>query len=286
MRALSHRWNVLAARERFLAVSVAVTALVLIAVATLLQRDTRLPLFATPLRSEQIAEVVERLAEWNEPFVVASDNVRVEAKRRNDLLLRLSMAGVPHAHLATSAEALEKAGPLTPQSVLDAEQRDGLAGDLATALRGLPGIEDARVIIAPARDGTFSDETAHAATASVKIDLKPGAAPSRETLDGVRQFVAAGVPGLDAKRVTVLDDRGLAFGEMPGGANADETQALQTSLQSALDLALGAGAAIVRVRVSYDARNLERHDVTRRPASDAARGNDDGRTVQERGQDV
>ena len=266
MRNLARRWTALAPRERLLAGSIASIVIVLVAFATFLQRDTRLPLFATPLRGEQLSEVVERLAEWNEPFVAMPDNVRVGMKRRNDLLLRLAMAGVPHAHLASSVEALEKAGPLTPQSVLDAQQRDGLAGDLATALRGLAGIEDARVIIAPARDGTFSDEASHAATASVKLDLKPGATPSSAMLEGVRQFVAAGVPGLETKHVAILDDRGMALGDAASGPRPDESQ-MQTSLQSALDLVLGTGAAIVRVRLSYDARNRERHDITRQLAN-------------------
>jgi flagellar M-ring protein FliF len=263
------RWNRLAPRERLIAGSLACIVVVSLAFLVSLQRDTRVALFAAPLRTEQIAEVVERLAEWNEPFAVVPDNVRVDVKRRNDLLLKLSLAGVPHAHLATSAEALEKAGPLTPQSVLDAQQRDGLAGDLAAALRGLAGIDDAQVIIAPARDGTFSDEPSHAATASVKLDLKAGSTPTRDQLEGVRQFVAAGVPGLDPKRVAVLDDRGNALGTAPSAGDGEQAQ-LQASLQSALDLALGAGAAVVRVRVSYDQRNRERHDVMRRPASDSA----------------
>lgn len=269
MLASWQRWNRLAPRERLIAGFLAAIVVVSIAFVLSLQRDTRVALFAAPLHAEQVADVAERLAEWNEPFAVLPDNVRVEAKRRNGLLLKLSLAGVPRAHLATSTEALEHAGPLTPQSVLDAQQRDGLAGDLAAALRGLSGIEDARVIIAPARDGTFSDEPSHVATASVKLDFRAGSTPTREQLEGVRQFVAAGVPGLEPKRVAVLDDRGNALGETPATGDAEQAQ-LQTSLQSALDLALGAGAAVVRVRVSYDLRNRERHDVTRRPASASA----------------
>ena len=40
---------------------------------------------------------------------------------------------------------------------------------------------------------------------------------------------------------------------------------MQASLQSALDLAVGAGATIVRARVSYDPRSREVHEVVRKP---------------------
>ncbi len=271
MDRLLSQWKALSARPR--ALVLAGTALVLLALAVggLAQRETRVALFATPLRAEQVSEIVERLAEWNVPFVALADNVRVAAARRNELLLRLSLAGIPHAHLASSAEALAKAGPLTPQSVLEAQQREGLAGDIAAGLRDLADVADARVIIAPARDGAFADEARHDATASVRLSLKAGAAPSRETIEGVRHYVAAAVPGLAPNRVAILDDRGLALGD-EARSPAGEAQLLERSLQTALDSAVGADATIVRVRVSYDPRARAIHDVVRKPIGSRAIG--------------
>jgi flagellar M-ring protein FliF len=264
MRSLLERWRGLAPRRRLATGVLALLAGVAVTAAVAFERDSRVPLFAVPLRPEQVTEVVERLAEWNVPFVAATDNLRVDAKRRNDLLLRLAVAGVPHPHLETSSETLAKAGPLTPQSVLDAQTREGLAGDLAAGMRGMAGVADAQVIVAPARDPTYPDQSPHDASASVRLSLRPGAALSRAAVDGIRQFVAAGVPGLEAKRVAIVDDRGLALGDdAPGGS--DESQALQDSLQSALDLALGAGAAIVRVRAAYDPRTRELRELVREP---------------------
>ncbi|HVA29085.1 MAG TPA: flagellar M-ring protein FliF C-terminal domain-containing protein, partial [Candidatus Baltobacteraceae bacterium] len=83
---------------------------------------------------------------------------------------------------------------------------------------------------------------------------------------GIRSFVAASVAGLDASRVTILDDRGVALGDRAGAS--DDADALQRSLQSALDTAFGAGAAIVRVHVAYARSALETHDVRRSPLGD------------------
>src|ERR1700737_1890445 len=57
-----------------------------------LSRDTRVALFATPLRADQLAEVEQRLAAWNVPYAAANDNVRVERAKRGELLLRLPLA--------------------------------------------------------------------------------------------------------------------------------------------------------------------------------------------------
>ncbi len=222
-------------------------------------RDARVALFATPLRADQLGEVEARLAAWSVPYVSATDNVRVDRGKRSDLLLRLALAGVPHAHLAGSDETLGKLGALTPQTVLEAQTRDALAADLALGLRGLEGVADARVVIAPSSGGVYADESQRDASAAVRVTLAPGAHLPARTIAGIKAFVAGGVPGLDAERVTVLDDRGLALGSDGAGDAAD----VQTALQSALDGAFGAGAAIVRVHREPLGERRDVHDVRR-----------------------
>jgi len=217
-------------------------------------------LFASPLHPEQVSEIQERLASWNVPFTPTADNVIVDSSRRNDLLLRLSLSGVPHQHLETTGEALANIGVLTPQSVIDAQTRSGLAGDIEAGLRGVDGIDDARVIIAPAKRAEFADESSGDASASVRLQLRAGTHLSTATVNGIRAFVAAAVTGLVPQRVTILDDRGVALGD---GDDGEEAAALQDSLQSALDAAFGAGVAIVRVRAEYAGDRVVRHDVRR-----------------------
>jgi flagellar M-ring protein FliF len=261
---LARCWAAIPARTRPLVVGALAVLVGVIGLTLVLQRDTRVSLFAEPLRAEQVEEVAERLADWNVPFAVTADNVRVDGARRNDVLLRLAALGIPRAHLASLDDALAKAGPLTPQSILDAEQLDGRAGDLAAGLRGVAGVEDARVMIAAGRDATFADGgDAHQTTASVRLTLRPGTTLTRQLAGGVRASVAAGVSGLAPERVAILDDRGLAVPEDSGAP--DDAAALQTSLQSALDEAFGVGDTIVRVRVMLDPTTTHRRDESRRP---------------------
>lgn len=233
---------------------------VLAVVAALLANPSRSALFAAPLHSDQLAEVQQRLAGWDVAFTPIAGNVLVQSKQRNALLLRLSLAGVPHAHVDGSQNLLAKIGALTPQAVIDAQSRNGLSGDIELALRGIDGVRDARVIIAPAKPGYFADESGAAASASVRLRLAPGAHLRGSVVSGLRAFVAASVPGLEPQRVTIIDDRGLALGN---GTDGDGAAVLQRSLQSALDGAVGNGATIVRVHIEYDPRTLQSSDVRR-----------------------
>jgi flagellar M-ring protein FliF len=262
------RWNAL---HKFVRLAVAAAVAIGIALSiggAMLGHSGRSPLFAQPLHPEQLTEVEERLAGWNVAFTPTADNVIVAAGRRNDLLLRLSLAGEPHQHLSSTGEALASIGVLTPQAVVDAQARVGLSGDIEAGLRGIDGVDDARVIVAPAKPPEFADQAAHDASASVRLRLRAGAQLSRQAVAGIRAFVAASVPELQPARVTVLDDRGIALGDDSRGG--DDASELQRSLQSALDAAFGEGAAIVRVRAEYDASQYSERDVRRTPVGLAA----------------
>ncbi|MHB8592215.1 MAG: flagellar M-ring protein FliF C-terminal domain-containing protein [Vulcanimicrobiaceae bacterium] len=261
------RWSALPPSARIAAALGGAVALCALAAIAFFTHSARSALFAGTLYPEQLAEVQEHLASWNVPFTPTADNVLVDAGRRSDLLLRLSLAGVPHAHIASSGDVLAKVSALTPQAVIDEQTRAGLAGDIELGLRGIDGVDDARVIVAPAKPGYFADERPHDPSASVRLRLRPGARLTRAAVAGIRAFVAASVPGLGANRVTILDDRGLALGA--AGDDGDDAAGLQAQLQSALDTAIGPGASIVRVRVERDQRARSSREVRRVPLTGA-----------------
>ncbi|HEX5274451.1 MAG TPA: flagellar M-ring protein FliF C-terminal domain-containing protein [Candidatus Rubrimentiphilum sp.] len=267
--ALIDAWNRLPRGARPAALSVLAIVVVISIVWAVATHSQQVPLFSSALHAEQLSEIEERLAGWNVPFTPVTDNILVQASRRSDLLLRLSLAGVPHAHVESSSDLLGKVGALTPQSVIDAQARDGLADDIQLALRGIDGIADAKIIVAPAKAAYFADETAHDASASVRLRLQPGTRLSSNAVDGIRSFVAASVAGLDSRRVTIVDDRGIALGDSAESGDAND---LQSSLQSALDAAVGAGATIVRVHVDYDRRSLQSSVERRLPSGSSAIG--------------
>jgi flagellar M-ring protein FliF len=265
---LSNRWKDLPKTTRFIA-SILILAVILLAIlAMVLAHQPRATLFATPLYPEQLAEVEEQLAEWNVPFTPAADNIIVDSGRRNGLLLRLSLAGVPHQHHESTGEALENVGVLTPQAVIDAQTRAGLAGDIEAGLRGIDGIDDARVIVAPARTSEFADQSPRGASASVRLRLRPGAELSRDAIAGIRAFVAGSVADLSPAHVTILDDRGVALKER-GSGDGDAAE-LARSLQSALDSAFGEGATIVRVHAEYDGQQISERDLRQAPLGESA----------------
>ena len=269
--ALLERWNQFTVQVKILIVAGLGVFIIAIFAGIFFFRDNRLPLFAKPLTADQVAEVDEELATWQVPFSATADNIVVDRAQRNDLLLRLSMVGVPHDPLLGSADALAKVGAMTPQSVLDIQTRDALGGDIAMALRGVDGIADARVIIAPAKQAFFADDESQDASASVRVMMETGRTLNNQAVQGIRRFVANSVSGLSVEHVAVIDERGMALGEgdMAGTAGSVEKD-IQTTVQSALDNTIGAGVALVRVHAEINKTSKQEYEYRDAPLAGAA----------------
>lgn len=210
-------------------------------------------LFGAALHPSQTAEVERVLTIWNEPFSAdpAHTQIFVPSGRRRDVLLRLTLAGLPHRYVPTTSDVLEQpANVFAPQSVMDDRRRAGIEGDLVAGLRRINGVADAMVVIAPAQDDPLAADAGTKASASVQLVMQAGTALSATAVSGIKHFVAASYPGLTADRVIVVDGFGVAAGAQaaPDKATSREVR-LQTSIQTALDSVFGIGAAIVRVSV-------------------------------------
>ncbi|HZV80482.1 MAG TPA: flagellar M-ring protein FliF C-terminal domain-containing protein [Candidatus Binatus sp.] len=227
-------------------------ALIAAAIALYASNTAAVPLFDAPLHASQTAEIAQTLTLWNEPFTTGGkgDAVLVPAHRKREILMRLTLAGLPHGYVPTSADVLDaQDNPLTPPEIINDRRRAGIEGDLVSSLRRIDGVSDAAVVIAPATGDSFADSSERSPpSASVQLILAAGARLGASEVAGIRRFVAAGYPGLTADRVTVVDGTGTLLGAIPDQVSSRESR-VQANVQSALDASLGAGVAIVRVSV-------------------------------------
>jgi flagellar M-ring protein FliF len=212
------------------------------------------PLFDAELHPAQGVEIQNALTLWGEPFHANAQGTQVfvAASRRRDLLLRLTLAGLPHRYIPTSADVLEdQSNALTPQSVIDDRRRSGIEGDLVAGLRRIAGVSDAAVVLPPPSDGSIADDATRAPpSAAVQLVMQPGQQLSADATAGIKRFVASAYPGLAPERVTVVDGSGAVQGAaLPSDRAAAKERRVQNAVQSALDAVLGAGASVVRVSI-------------------------------------
>lgn len=141
--------------------------------------------------------------------------------------------------------------------------RRALEGELARTIMALDEIKHARLHLVLPEAGLFT-KAKEAPKASLTVVVRDGASLTAGRVQGIQRLVAAAVPGLEARYVTVHDQMGVALtrpAEASTGADAagerlEAKQMNETYLtrkaQEVLDRAFGHGAATVIVDVALD----------------------------------
>ncbi|WP_413289008.1 flagellar basal-body MS-ring/collar protein FliF [Bdellovibrio sp. HCB337] len=110
-----------------------------------------------------------------------------------------------------------------------------LQGELMRAINTLTAVKQSKVILALPNKKTFLEEGGHP-TASVVLELHQGKELTADQIRGIRYLVANAVEGLDADKVTVLDERGKVLTRKSDGsvAGSDELLDLKAKVESEL----------------------------------------------------
>jgi flagellar M-ring protein FliF len=132
-----------------------------------------------------------------------------------------------------------------------------LEGELVRTIQQLDGIRTARVHLALKTDGTFkSKEEQPTASVVVRTDGKP----NQMVTNSIRQIVAAAIPGMLPKHVTVMTTDGSLLNASGGGETGEPDRLLDlekkisNDTQSRIEVTLSPIAGANNIRVSVSAK--------------------------------
>ncbi len=269
LSALVDRWNALP-RSRQLVVAGLLVALV--AVLYLLYSASQRPNLVVAfsgLAAEDSAAIADELEKHGIPYEIGGggSTVAVPANKVAEVRILLAQAGLPSGG-GVGFELFDK----TRFGVTDFEQqvnfRRALEGELARSINTLEPVRASRVHINIPEEKLFAgDETKP--TASVVLQLRPGASLSKEQIRGITNLVSHSVDGLEPEGVTIIDQSGrvLYDGATESSPFASGATASQLELQRQYELALerdveetlakvvgpGRSAVTVRAFLNFDA---------------------------------
>ncbi|MEB2344402.1 MAG: flagellar basal-body MS-ring/collar protein FliF [Deltaproteobacteria bacterium] len=222
------------------------------------------PLFRG-IAPEEMARVVEVLDGERIPYQLAAggNEVQVPADRVYAARIQLAGQGLP-AGGGAGFELFDKPDFGVTDFVHRVNYRRALQGELARSIAQLEPVMRARVQIALPERSPFVGDRERKPSASVIVELHPGAALSAAQVRGVVHLVSSSVEGLAADRVTVVDGRGRMLA--PAGddgvdpaqpAGTGEYQArlereLGQRVEAILAPVVGAGRVVAQVRADLD----------------------------------
>lgn len=257
---VQRRWQEMPPNRR-LGVLVALAAVVAVLIAAIFMGgNSSYKVLYTNLSDRDGGQVIAELQKLNVPYQISDGGAVISVPANNVYATRMKLAadGLPKG--AGVGFALLDHEPMgTSDFVEHVNYQRALEGSLERTIASLSSVQDAKVHLAMPKPSVFLSEQ-EKPTASVMLDLYPGRELSAAQVAGIVHLVAASVPGLQDKNVTVVDQHGHLLSSQ---ANADTgLQPSQLAYQRAVDqqyekriqaiLTPIVGAKGVRVAVSAD----------------------------------
>lgn len=181
----------------------------------------------TNIPVDQVSTISEKLSQKNIPFKIHEDGKSIMIPR--ELL--------PSTQMALMSEISSSKMGSIGLEIFDKQEfgvnsyaqkinfQRALQGELMRAINTLTAVKQSKVILALPNKKTFLEEGGQA-SASVVLELHAGKELSAEQVRGIRYLVANSVEGMDADRVTVLDERGKVLNRQSDGALGQSSEIL------------------------------------------------------------
>lgn len=187
----------------------------------------------TGLDGDDVTRIGSALRDAGIQFDISADGGSVMVSHAQTAKARMLLAekGLPRG-ANSGYELFDELGSLGLTSFMQEVTRvRALEGELARTIQLMKGIRAARVHIVLPEKGSFRrDQQPPSASVVIRSDVPDDV----RTADAIRHLVAAGVPGMEASKVTVLDTSGgiLAAGKDPTKASAGQLASLETAVSN------------------------------------------------------
>lgn len=221
---------------RQLVLLVAVAAAVALGVAVVLwSRGPNYGLLYAGLEQKDASAITQELQANNMPYQLSSDGSSIMAPAADLAALRLKLAakGLPQG----SANSSTLPAADSPFGMSDLAERTRyqqlLEADLGATIGGLQSVRAARVHLALPKPSAFIRDSREA-SASVLVRLYPGRQLDAGQVAAIVHLVAASVPNLEARQVSVIDQQGQLLTTDPEspGAVGDNRLRIATRIEN------------------------------------------------------
>jgi flagellar M-ring protein FliF len=283
MTRLRNRWNELPRSRQLGLAGIAVATLVILYMVFKSSSQPNLVTAFSGLAPEDTSAIADQLEKDGTPYEIGAGgtSVAVPANKVAEVRIKLASAGLLQG-TGTGLEIFDKTHFGATDFVNQINYVRGLEGELARSINTIEGMRGSRVHIVIPKDALFKDDQDDA-TASVILQMKPGARLSQDQIRGIANLVSHSVEGLDMSGVTVIDDTGKVLfdgatfdGPFAIGGTATQLEmqrlyetALQRDLEGTLAKVVGAGRSAVTVRARMNFDTVQSNVDTYAPAAQA-----------------
>ncbi|SFM65505.1 flagellar basal-body MS-ring/collar protein FliF [Variovorax sp. OV329] len=222
--------------------------------------------------------IIASLSQMNVPYKFAEGGgaIMVPADKVPELRLKLASQGLPKGG-GVGFELMDNQKFGTSQFTEQVNYQRALEGELVRSIESIGTVEAARVHLALPKPSLFVREQKKP-SASVVLTLQRGRSIDEGQVSAIVHMISSSVPDLDAKSVTVVDQRGNLLSAANSGARGLDVSQLKFAqeieqtyvrrIESILQPILGAGNVRAQVAADIDFTVVEHTDEKFRPNDD------------------
>ena len=224
------------------------------------------PLFSG-LSATDASAVVDQLTAQGVQYELADGGgtVLVPQSKIYDLRLSLASAGLPANSEGEGYSLLDGMSMTSSEFQQQTTYQRAIEGELAKTIGALDGVESAAVKLALPAETVFVSEQQDP-TASVVVRTRAGTDLTTPQVEAIVHLVSAGIEGMKATDVAVIDSTGKVLSEVgtgiTSGSGDDATSAYEQrvtgAVQAMLDQVVGAGNSTVSVTAALNQDQTQR----------------------------
>ncbi len=262
-----------------LALIMGAAALAAVAVAFLLwSRAPDYQVLYTNVSDRDGGAIIASLQQMNVPYKFAAGGgaILVAGDKVPEVRLKLAAQGLPKAG-GVGFELMDNQKFGTSQFAEQVNYQRALEGELARSIESIGTVESARVHLALPKPSLFVRDQKKP-SASVVLTLQRGRSIDEGQVSAIAHLISSSVPELDAKSVTVVDQRGNLLSAANSGARGLDvsqfkyTQEIEQGyirrIEAILQPILGVSNVRAQVAAEIDFSDVEHTDEKFRPNQD------------------
>lgn len=191
----------------------------IIVVSVVSSRPNLVPLYQN-LSLQETGQITETLNARGIKYEVVENGtaILVPESMANQLLVELAAEGIPNSGNIDYSFFGQNTGFGMTDNEFNVIKLDAMQTELANLIKGIEGVNDARVMITLPEQSIWVGQDEKEAQASIVINQKPGYTFDQQQIDGLFHLISKSVPNLPTDNIVIMNQMFERF-EMSNGEN-------------------------------------------------------------------